>query len=113
MSVTACRLCIVFLATSSALCTSMAQAFFCFSMNGGSGHREDRFVPPLPYRSSGYVGLPSIYYTSPMPPLQPVAPLETSNPDYPTEDPPVAPVEIRNIDYPLEDRSPPRQHIFR
>jgi hypothetical protein len=111
MKMPACRRSIVFLVISSALWTSATQAFFCFSMGGG-GRQRDNHYPAPPYGAFGAAGLPVPYYTRPLMPQLPVAPVESREVDYPAPIVPVAPVETRDVDYPAQDVSFPKQHIF-
>jgi hypothetical protein len=87
----------MFLVVSSVLWTSASQAFFCFSMGGGSRHRDDYNPVPPPYGAFGAAGMPAIPYSPVMP-----QPLLT----------PIAPVETRNMDYPVEAVPVRQQHIF-
>jgi len=85
------------LVMSSVLWASTSQAFFCFSMGGGSRYRDDYYPVPPPYGVFGAAGLPDIPYSPVMrqPPLTPIAPIET-----------------RNMDYPAQAEPVPKQHIF-
>jgi hypothetical protein len=87
----------MFLVMLSVLWTSASQAFFCFSMGGGSRHRNDYYPVPPPYDAFGAAGMPAMPYSPMMlqPPLMPIAPVET-----------------RNLDYPDEAKPLPQQHIF-
>jgi len=82
-----CRRSVLFLVMSSVLWTSASQAFFCFSMSGGNRHRDDYYPVPPPYSAFGAVAMPVMPYSPVMsqPPLTPIAPVETWNPDYPVE----------------------------
>jgi hypothetical protein len=88
---------VIFLVMSSVLWTSASQAFFCFSMGGGSRHRNDYYPVLPPHDAFGAAGMPAIPYSPviPQPPLTPIAPVET-----------------RNMDSPVEAIPVPRQHIF-
>ncbi len=88
----------MFLVMSSVLWTSTSQAFFCFSMGGGSWHRDGHYPVPPPYGAFGAAGLPAMPYYSPVMPQ----PLVT----------PIAPIETRNVDYPAEAVPVTKQHIF-
>jgi hypothetical protein len=90
----ACIWSIVFLVMSSVLWTSTAQAFFCFSMGGGSRHRGGHNPVPPPYGAFGSADLPAMLYSPVMP------------------QPPVTPIETRNVDYPVQAVPVPKQHIF-
>ena len=92
-----CRRFVLFLMMSSALWTSASQAFFCFSMGGGNRQRDDYFPVPPPYGAFGAIGMPVMPGSPVMaqPPLTPIAPVETRNPDYPVKADPL-----------------PQQHIF-
>jgi hypothetical protein len=85
------------LVMSSMLWTSTSQAFFCFSMGGGSRYRDDYYPVPPSYGVFGAAGLPAIPY-SPVMRQQPLTP--------------IAPVETRNVDYPAQAAPVPKQHIF-
>jgi hypothetical protein len=81
----------------SVLWTSTSQAFFCFSMGGGSRNRDDYYPVPPPYGAFGAAGLSGMPY-SPVMRQQPLTP--------------VAPIETRNMDYPEQAEPVPKQHIF-
>jgi hypothetical protein len=90
-----CRWTVVFLVMSSMSWTSAVQAFFCFSMGGGSRNREAHYPVPPPY---GVFDLPSLRYARPVMPQPPLTP--------------IAPIETPNADYPEQPASVPKQHIF-
>lgn len=94
-----CRWSVKFLVMSSVLWTSASQAFFCFSMGGGSRHRNDYYPVPPPYSAFGAAGMPAMpYYYSPVLPQPPLTP--------------IAPIETRNVDLPVDAQPVPKQHIF-
>jgi hypothetical protein len=94
----ACRRTVALLVMSSLLWTATAQAFFCFSMGGGSRNRGAQYRPPPPYGAFGAAGLPVLRFASPALPQAPITP--------------VAPVETPNVDYPAAPVPVPKQHIF-
>jgi hypothetical protein len=107
-----CRRYIALLAVSSALWSSTAAAFFCFSANSEGRRQESDFSPPPPIGAFVYGDPPVPYYTIPAMPQRRISPVDLRNSDYRDLDPPVAPVELPDEDDPVPHATFPQQHIF-